>query len=57
MIRVGFSNIFRIAQAQSKTATNYRVANDIPDSVPREHMNLYQAVNSAIDVALETDKT
>ena len=57
-MRIGLNNLFRIAtQAKNDTAKNYRYAKDIPDSVPREKINLYQAVNSAIDIALETDNT
>lgn len=61
-MRLTLRNLFRFAvqtQTEKKTSTaqNYTFAKDIPSSVPREHMNLYQSINSAIDVALATDPT
>lgn len=48
----------QLSQVNNQTgAEAYRFAKDIPTSVPREHMNLFQAINSAIDIALATDKT
>lgn len=35
----------------------YNYARDIPESVDKTHWNLFQAVNSAIDLALESDPT
>lgn len=36
---------------------SYTFAKDIPASLQRTHWNLFQAINSGIDVALETDQT
>ena len=47
-------NLFRFS-IQSKTQEkplNFAFAKDIPSSIARTHMNLFQAVNSAIDIAL-----
>lgn len=35
----------------------YTYAKDIPSNVQRNHMNLFTAINSAIDICLETDPT
>lgn len=35
----------------------YTYAKDIPSTVQRTHMNLFTAINSAIDITLETDST
>ena len=57
-MRVGLNNIYKVAtQTSVQGAKNFKLARDIPEDMPREHMNLYQAVNSAIDVALATDPT
>lgn len=46
------------SQAQkAKTYETYNYARDIPQTVERTHWNLFQAVNSAIDLALESDPT
>ena len=31
-------------------------AKDLPSDMERKHMNLFTAINSALDIALETDK-
>ena len=41
----------------SFSAKKYRVASDIPQSVEREKINLYTAINRALDTALATDPT
>lgn len=46
------------SQAQkAKAYETYNFAKDIPQTVERTHWNLFQAVNSAIDLALESDPT
>lgn len=46
------------SQAQkAKSYETYNFAKDIPQTVERTHWNLFQAVNSAIDLALESDPT
>ena len=45
------TNLFRF------TTNKYTYAKDIPHTVQRSHMNLFTAINSAIDITLETDKT
>lgn len=47
-------NLFRFS-AQSQTQQippHFTYAKDIPSTMPRTHMNLFQAINSAIDIAL-----
>ena len=39
------------------SVTRYPLAKEIPSTVQRHHMNLFEAVNSAIDIALEKDQT
>lgn len=34
----------------------YKTASDIPENVPRTKMNLFTAINKALDIALESDK-
>jgi 2-oxoisovalerate dehydrogenase E1 component beta subunit len=34
----------------------YKTASDIPENVPRTKMNLFTAINKALDTALESDK-
>ncbi len=36
---------------------SYAFAKDIPQAMETTKMNLFQAVNSALDIALETDKS
>lgn len=36
-------------------STKYRTVGDIPTGVPVQKMNLFQAVNNALDIAMETD--
>jgi hypothetical protein len=38
------------------SATKYSTPKDISSSVNSQKMNMFQAVNSALDIALETDK-
>ena len=50
------------AYTMSQTKANlayptYDFAKDIPEHEERNHWNLFHAVNSAIDIALETDST
>lgn len=45
------------ASPQQKSTPNFTFAKDIPTTLPREHMNLFQSINSAIDIALATDHT
>lgn len=45
------TNLFRFATHK------YTYAKEIPHTVQRNHMNLFTAINSAIDITLETDKT
>lgn len=33
----------------------YRTASDIPDTLAREEMNMFQAINNAMDIAMEKD--
>lgn len=57
-MRVGINSFFRIAtQANPETTPKFKFAKDIGDSMPKKHMNLYESVNSALDIALATDKT
>lgn len=41
----------------SHQAHKYTYAKDIPGTVQCNHMNLFTAINSAIDISLETDPT
>lgn len=46
--------------SEAKTAIQYPTftfAKDIPSDFQRTHWNLFHAINSAIDIALETDPT
>lgn len=59
-MRVCAKNIFKFATTQAdkkKNVPNFAFAKDIPADMPREHMNLFQSINSAIDVALGSDPT
>jgi hypothetical protein len=38
-------------------SARYDFDRNIPDTAPRKKMNLFQAVNDAMDIALATDKT
>jgi len=51
-----FKNLFRFS-TQNNPVQKYTYARDIPASVQRNHMNLFTAINSAIDISLETDPT
>lgn len=57
MIRLLTKSLFSIAQTAPALGNNYNFAKDIPASEPRTQLNLFQAVNSALDVALQTDQT
>lgn len=48
-------NIFNFSISQQ--AQKYTYAKDIPATVQCNHMNLFTAINSAIDISLETDPT
>ena len=49
---------YRMSQAKTNLAFPvYDFAKDIPEQEERTHWNLFHAVNSAIDIALETDPT
>lgn len=39
------------------TTSRYNLEADIPESMPRRHMNMMEAINSALDIALGTDPT
>jgi hypothetical protein len=43
--------------SQKHEVPKYAFAKDIPETVQRNHMNLFTAINSAIDISLETDPT
>lgn len=49
-------NLFKFSSGYNQTQ-KYTFAKDIPASVHRNHMNLFTAINSAIDVSLATDPT
>jgi hypothetical protein len=52
------SNFFNFSRhVKTQDAHNFQFAKDIPESLTRAHMNLFQSVNSAIDIALEKDST
>ena len=59
LMKIFTRNLYRFSvQSQAKEASNhFTFAKDIPASLPRTHMNLFQSINSAIDIALETDHT
>lgn len=42
-------------QVIKSSSNNFTFAKDIPQTLPREHMNLFQSINSAIDIALGSD--
>jgi hypothetical protein len=52
-----FSNLFKFTSTKQLQTHKYTYAKDIPHTVQRNHMNLFTAVNSAIDITLETDST
>jgi hypothetical protein len=37
--------------------TKYTLEKDIPTTVPKKFMNMMEAINNALDIALETDST
>ena len=45
------------AQYANFATAKFRLAKDIPADVEKQHMNLFQSVNNALDIALATDKT
>ena len=49
--------ISRFSQAKQLQYPVYNYAKDIPASEQRTHWDLFKAVNSALDIALETDPT
>lgn len=51
-------NIFAFSKlSQKHDVVKYDFAKDIPGTVQKNHMNLFTAINSAIDISLETDPT
>lgn len=53
-----FKNLFNFtSNAHTHQVQRYNFAKDIPGTVQRNHMNLFTAINSAIDISLETDPT
>lgn len=50
-------NLFKFSTKVQPKAEHYTYAKDIPANLAREHMNLFQAINSGIDIALATDHT
>jgi 2-oxoisovalerate dehydrogenase E1 component beta subunit len=34
---------------------SYKTIDEIPDSMPREKMNLFMAINNALEIVLRTD--
>lgn len=58
MLRLLSKRVANFSQAQANLAYPlYNYAKDIPEHTERTHWNLFQAVNSAMDIALETDPT
>jgi len=57
MMKLLTKNISRFSQAKQLQYPVYNFAKDIPASEQRTHWNLFKAVNSALDIALETDPT
>ena len=58
MMRLLRTCAYTMSQAKANPAyPTYNFAKDIPEHQERVHWNLFQAVNSAIDIALETDST
>ena len=47
-----FKNIFKFTNTHPHQTLKYTFAKDIPGTVQRNHMNLFTAVNSAIDISL-----
>lgn len=43
--------------AKKSFGSRYDFEKDIPKETPRKKMNLFQAVNDAMDIVLATDKT
>ena len=51
-------NIFGFTQVVHKHEFHrYNFSKDIPGTLQKNHMNLFTAVNSAIDISLESDST
>ena len=46
-----------LVQSVRRFASRYNFDKDIPKDAQRKKMNLYQAVNDAMDIVLATDKT
>lgn len=57
MMRLLTKNISKVSQVKELQYPVYNFAKDIPSSEQRTHWNLFKAVNSALDIALETDPT
>ena len=40
---------------RSFSTAKYTLEKDIPSTVPKKFMNMMEAINNALDIALETD--
>lgn len=57
-MRLCLNTLYRFtAQTNPLSSNHFLYARDIPANLPREHMNLFQAINSAIDISLASDST
>lgn len=57
MLQKTFQKSQRLGHQIRNFATKYNFAKDIPSVVERKNTNMYMAINNALDIALETDKT
>ena len=57
MLKLLSKNFRRFSQTKQLQYPVYSFAKDIPASEQRTHFNLFKAINSALDIALETDPT
>ena len=53
----GTINVAFLLLKISFASNHFMYAKDIPQSLERKHMNMFTAINSALDVALASDKT
>lgn len=42
---------------RSFSTAKYSLEKDIPATVPKKFMNMMEAINNALDIAMETDQT
>ena len=56
MLKLAHRTVYTAAQIQAH-AISHRFAKDLPSSLERQNMNLFHALNSAMDIALATDPT